>query len=938
MNVLKKLLFTCTLLSIWLASIQDTFPFSTEEELWVSSDEMADISQVAPNATLRFDAWPKRGELLRGRMNYGELADKVTSMEGVLTLTWTDAIGRVMYRSQERKTAINSISLFTVPTDRALTSYNRLRVEFQFDTGETAVGEGPFFVTPPVNPLDDYTVIMYYPYKPHQQASLRKFSIYNGKIQPQTRISPFTAPAIAEPWYSQGFGNYIDQTAVPFLSPYHSPAYEPKHLKLMQAKEEYLKDRTNKKPFIREPSFFDEEAIAEHMSNLTMTVKNQRHLRPLFITTDETGVADLLTAWDFDFDPRALVAFREWLRAQYGSLDALNNQWETSFPNWQEVMPFTTDEMITRGGTNYAPWADHRHFMNKAFTDAIKLTSQTIHAAAPEAFAGIVGGQAPSAFGGYDYWLLSGVIDMIEPYNLGNSRELWRSFAPEKPAFMTAFGSSDSEVWRHWYQTLHGDRGVIIYDEENRFLDDECNVTDYGKPFVPLYSELTGGIVKQIAQAKPVQAQVAIHYSHPSITAMWMRQNTSGYNWLNHGSGREYMYNDFLRLRESFTKVLEDNYIPWEFVAYRQLELSQLLTKAPKVFILPQSIAMSADEIAAVKDYVQAGGIVIADAMPAIMDEHCTTLPSGRLDDLFGIRRLGAIQDRTLGLIRTDEADTRNLAQSGQLELSVLEQLELVNDAQALYRNQQGNPAYIVRSVGKGLTIYLNIDITDYHHWRLEPPKDAQLRQLFAAIFAHAGVSMNIQVTREDGSRAHGLECFEYPYGKSNMYAFHRNFQIKGSDLGPAALQNAAALTGDWLVDVTLPVSGAIYNARTGVLLGTGNKVRTQVPEYTPLILSVVPEPVRSLSASLAPVNRGGWISATIALEGGAAADAHIINVRVEGPENAFPMTEAHNVVVRDGKGYWEFPVAENQAPGKYTLHIRDALTGVSAKAEFSLK
>ena len=937
--MMKKILFISVLTAMWLVAVQEVYSYTGVAVANASPEETEVFSMQFPKPdTISFNSWPKRGEPLLGRMNCSAFADMTTGTKGVLTLTWTDATGRVLFRSQEQKTTINGITQFTVPTDRALTAYNRLRAEFKFDNGETAVAEKPFFVTLPVNPLDDYTVIMYYRYKPHQQASLRKFSIYNGKIQPPTRISPFTAPDIAEGWYTHGFGNYVDQTAIPFLAPYHSNAYDIKHLKLLQAKDEYLKDRTNKNPFIREPSFFDEAAIAEHAKNLTTTVKNQRHLSPLFYTTDETGVADLVCPWDFDFDPRALAAFREWLRTQYGSLAALNQQWETSFTDWQEVMPFTTDEMIARGGGNYAPWADHRHFMNKTFAEALRFTSEIIHAAAPEALSGIVGGQMPSAFGGYDYWQLSGVIDMIEPYNIGNSREAWRSFAPEKPAFMTAFSSSNTEVWRHWYQALHGDRGVIIYDEGNRFLDDDCNVLDYGKPFVPLYAELTGGIVKQITQAKPVQAQVAIHYSHPSITAMWMRQNPDHeLDWVKRGSQHETESNNFMHLRESTIKVLEDNFIPWEFVAYRQLELGMLLSKAPKVFIMPQSIAMSADEVVAITDYVNAGGIIIADAIPALMDEHCTTLPVGQLDDLFGIKRLGKAQDRSSGLTRTSTADTHNLAKQNKLDLRAIEKLELTHDAQALYRSSDGNLAYIVRTVGKGLAIYLNADITDYHRWRLEPPKDAQVRQLFGDIFAHAGVPMNIQVAREDGSRAHGLECFEYPYGESNMYAFHRNFRMRTSELGPASIQNIAALAGDWSVDVTLPVSGAIYNARTGILLGTGNKVRTQVPEYTPLILSVVPEPVRLLSASLAPVKRGGWISATITLDGGASADAHIVNIRVEGPENAFPMTEAHNVLVRDGKGHWEYPIPENQVSGKYTLHLRDALTGVSAKVEFSL-
>jgi len=42
-------------------------------------------------------------------------------------------------------------------------------------------------------------------------------------------------------------------------------------------------------------------------------------------------------------------------------------------------------------------------------------------------------------------------------------------------------------------------------------------------------------------------------------------------------------------------------------------------------------------------------------------------------------------------------------------------------------------------------------------------------------------------------------------------------------------------------------------------------------------------------------------------------------------------------VVVRNGKGHWEYPVAENQVSGKYKLRIRDALTGVSSEVEFTL-
>ena len=62
-------------------------------------------------------------------------------------------------------------------------------------------------------------------------------------------------------------------------------------------------------------------------------------------------------------------------------------------------------------------------------------------------------------------------IDVIEPYNIGVNREIWRSFAPHKPAVTTGFGAETIEIWRLWYQALHGDRGVIIYDEKNRYFN-----------------------------------------------------------------------------------------------------------------------------------------------------------------------------------------------------------------------------------------------------------------------------------------------------------------------------------------------------------------------------------------------------------------------------------------------------------------------------------
>ena len=64
---------------------------------------------------------------------------------------------------------------------------------------------------------------------------------------------------------------------------------------------------------------------------------------------------------------------RRWLRAQYGSLGALNQEWGTNFTNWNLVMPLTTNQAMKAAGDNFAAWADFKeldgHLLCRRFED-----------------------------------------------------------------------------------------------------------------------------------------------------------------------------------------------------------------------------------------------------------------------------------------------------------------------------------------------------------------------------------------------------------------------------------------------------------------------------------------------------------------------------------------------------------------------------------------
>ncbi len=430
------------------------------------------MAATAPAQTVQIgDAIVTRKVALKAVLNL----NAAIQSEGVLVLKWTDSYGRTVAEERSKVRVDGNSVPISLPLGRAVALQNFLQAELTTGKATVRSNKAELIVTPSVE-WDDYQVIMYYPYRPEQQNGLRDLGVTAGQIQNIASRRPEGASI----WWKYGFRFYCDQMAYGFYAPYHTPALKDKEQRMREAKALYKADRTRKDAFCRQPCFHDHEAEAAAMARIREVVAAQKRFRPYFYSTDETGVANLVEAWDFCFCPLTLKAMRQWLLEQYGSLEGINREWGTHFSALEDVTPLSTDEMMKRGDDNLSPWADHRTFMNLTFAAAARKASETVRSVDPNAIGGLVGCQMPAAFGGYDYWLLSQAIDVAEPYNIGNNREIWRSFVPRKPALTTGFGAENQEVWRLWYQALHGDMGVIIYDEENRYLDASGKPTPLG--------------------------------------------------------------------------------------------------------------------------------------------------------------------------------------------------------------------------------------------------------------------------------------------------------------------------------------------------------------------------------------------------------------------------------------------------------------------------
>lgn len=382
------------------------------------------------------------------------------------------------------------------------------------------------------------------------------------------------------------------------------------------------------------------------------------HAPLLYDLRDELSTTISANPFDYDFSPTSLAAFREWLRTRYASLDALNLQWDTSFASWEAVTPFTTDQIKQRMGSgkpgpevktdwaevravkldlamaeqertcwNFAPWADHRSYMDLALARALDHFRKASHEVDPATPVGIEGTQMPHAFGGYDLWHLSQVIDWVEPYDICNSREILGSFMPGKPILATVFENDTNAAMRRlWHLLLEGDKGSIIWWSEDvlDYSNADLPLTEKGKALAPVFKSLTTPLARLFMLAERQHDPLMIHYSQPSIQVAWLMESTvDGITWLRRFSSYEADHNRHAVVRNAWLKALQDIGFSPEFIAGE--ELAKGIPTTTRLLVLPQSWAMSQDERDAARNFAKRENrIVIADGPHGLFDEHGT--------------------------------------------------------------------------------------------------------------------------------------------------------------------------------------------------------------------------------------------------------------------------------------------------------------------------
>ncbi len=538
---------------------------------------------------------------------------------------------------------------------------------------------------------------------------------------------------------------------------------------------------TGKRDLLVRPfSLADPDTIAalkdELRANIGVTKKG---LVYAYAFDDEISLGSFNTPAEVDVHPRSVAWYRAWLSARYGTIARLNEAWGASYASFDAVQPVSFED-VRRSASgppfsnwNLSRWMEWRHFMDYQFAQALADLTRYANRQDPKIPAGFVGGQQPSAYGGYDYSLLSRSVQWMEGYD-----DLLRSFwnRPRRPHVRTLFlgSSAKRNSWMLWERLAHGHQATIAWPEgwmRDNPATGRRELSPRVRELIPTFKEVQGPTGEFILNPDTYldTDPIGLYYSHPSIRAGWaIDAIPHGSTWPNRSSSLD---DDNLTsgwLRRSWGRLLRDLGYQYEHISYLDVQEGKIdLPKRFKVIILPQTIALSDREAAALRQFVAQGGVLVADSLCGLLTETGRGRKEGVLDGLFGVTRdesKGYLNGKVLteidGELYNRPLPERLHAYEGALKRG------------AMVIHERGT----ITPTSAGKAIYLNLTPAAYDHF---PYRSGELgrrwRELVGKILKNAGLAPRVEILGADGKPEPWVESLLWRNGNRYCLAILKN-------------------------------------------------------------------------------------------------------------------------------------------------------------------
>ena len=528
-------------------------------------------------------------------------------------------------------------------------------------------------------------------------------------------------------------------------------------------------------------------------------------------------------------------AYQQWLREIYGPAAPSRDRWFT----YEDIRPKLAEWTVAE--FDASPLMDQWTFNDSYWLNFIGDLVEYANSVDPHTPCGFVGGQAPNAFGGYDYAKLMRKVQLIESYNIGSSQAIIRSFNPHNavPAVTTHFHQSVADdIWQMWYYLVHGNRGFIGWVQG---WFDGRRPRPWHEQVAPHYLEADRKIGPLLARAEWVHDGVAIYYSHPSIQLGWILDAAAHrQTWVNRNSDERLGASHLVR--HAWENMLRDAGIQYSFLSYVDV-IEHGVPSEYKVLILPACLCLSDAEARRIEEFCRGGGTVVADYLPGLWDEHGKGRRAGGvLDRLFGVRHDPGMRAADVfgggGLWCEIDQDANFNWQTYQQLMT--NQNTCIRAANGYYKAVRAMPTIQERRVGKGTAVLLNLSPQWYNAYRAAGYKQALKRASFMKPVL-AAVKPWVRI-KDAGEAERGYEITYWQKSGRTIVCLCLNPETAGSSTGGG---NAVGLKTK-TIPVTLAFVGAVNDVRderTGKALGDGLEFPFRWTMNEAIVLSFVGKP-----------------------------------------------------------------------------------------------
>jgi hypothetical protein len=435
-------------------------------------------------------------------------------------------------------------------------------------------------------------------------------------------------------------------------------------------------------------------------------------------------------------------------------------------------------------------------------------------------------------------------------------------------------------------------------------------------------AQVSNGKAEVIINSAYKSTPIAFHYSPASIKIN---------NILNYS----YEYGASVAGAKEILTLLNSDY---DYIAYKQIEDGKLTCDKYKILYMPMSSGISEKEVQKIKDYVNNGGIIIADFIAGIFDEHGKTLDKSALDEVFGIKHLNSKIMKENALLTGKSSDGIIDASNLKIDIRNFETGIECTTGKALAEVSQKDkkhPGLIVNKYGKGYTVYFASDpLITLNNWKdlvyapVNEKTVSSLKSIFEALLKKASINPSLNPAIEDGTRLKAAKCYIRENGPALIAGIVRDYKI-AVNIDKKIHKVKIALPGEYYS----------YDLLKGTALGFGNSISVDIGDKDQNVFVLLPYEVKDLDVKMNDSFKcGDDVDIEIGITAKAASIAkHVFNVEITGPDGK--KNEAHsNIYFADnGKCKIKLPGAMNDAKGKWEIKITDVMTGIVKKSSYTI-